>query len=82
MRAVANPMSTADQVAELILECAADGTLERTIPRSTGYMARLGNAFPLLRRALVPLLERRGRRVKQQYRNRARTGGAHPGVQP
>jgi short-subunit dehydrogenase len=68
----ANPMSTADQVAEQILLCAADGVAERTIPVITGYMARLGNAFPPLRRALTPLLEKRGRAAKDILRSRRR----------
>jgi len=68
----ANPMSTADQVAEQILLCAADGARERTIPALTGYMARLGNALPAVRRALVPLLEKRGRAVKEGFRARQR----------
>ena len=69
----ANPMSTADEVAALILECAADGVRERTIPVVTGYLARLGNAFPSLRRALAPFMEKRGAAVKARYRQRAAT---------
>jgi len=76
----ANPMSTADDVARQILDCAADGARERTIPISTGYLARIGSAFPALRRMLEPMLERRGRVVKEQYRTReraaARAGGS------
>jgi len=66
----ANPMSSCDEVAELILDCAEDGVAERTIPAVTGYMAKVGSAIPALRRALVPILENRGRVVKQQYRAR------------
>jgi len=68
----ANPMSTAEDVARLILDCAADGVRERTIPVSTGYLARVGNAFPALRRMLEPTLARRGRIVKERYRARER----------
>jgi hypothetical protein len=70
----ANPMSTSEEVARLILDCAADGAAERTIPVVTGYMARVGSAIPALKRALVPLLEERGRAVKQQYRARQQAG--------
>ncbi len=66
----ANPMSSCEEVAELILDCAEDGVAERTIPVVTGYMAKVGNALPALRRALVPILESRGRVVKEQYRAR------------
>src|SRR5262249_10292701 len=38
-----NPMSTADEVAALILDSAADGLRERTIPVMTGYLAQVGN---------------------------------------
>lgn len=66
----ANPVSSAEQVAEQILRCAADGARERTIPVVTGYLAGIGNAFPTLRRLLAPYMERRGRAVKQVYRAR------------
>jgi short-subunit dehydrogenase len=72
----ANPMSTPEEVACLILDSAADGVSERTIPVVTGYLARVGNAFPALKRALIPILEQRGRAVKEQYRNR-QDPGAH-----
>jgi short-subunit dehydrogenase len=68
----ANPMSTAEEVAALVLDCAADGVIERTIPALTGYMARVGSALPIVKRALVPILEERGRAVKEQYRARQR----------
>jgi hypothetical protein len=68
----ANPMSTADAVARLILQCAADGRRERTIPVSTGILARVGHAFPALRRLLTPMLEKRGAAIKEKYRARQR----------
>ncbi len=66
--ALAQPMSTAEDVARLILDCAADGTLERVIPRSTGYLATAGYLMPWLRKLIVPMMERRGKRVKEAYR--------------
>jgi short-subunit dehydrogenase len=72
----ANPMSSADEVARLVVECAFDGSLEQTIPAMTGYMARLGNQFPALRRALVPLLESRGKVAKERFRERLRQESA------
>jgi short-subunit dehydrogenase len=66
----ANPMSSADEVAALVLDCAADGTAERTIPVMTGIMARVGNAVPALRRALVPMLEKRGKVEKERFREK------------
>jgi len=66
----ANPMSTAEEVAALVLDSAADGARERTIPVMTGYMARLGTAIPALRRVLLPVLDKRGQAVKARYRAR------------
>ncbi len=64
------PMSTADQVAKAILDCAADGKLERTLPRVTGLLATAGYLVPQLPRAIRPVLEAQGRRAKERYRHR------------
>jgi short-subunit dehydrogenase len=68
----ANPMSTADEVAALIVEGALDGRRERTIPARTGALARLGAAVPSLRRALAPAMKRRGKAAKAAFRERHR----------
>jgi short-subunit dehydrogenase len=65
------PMSTAGQIAHLIVDSAADGIVERTHPRMSGYLATLGYLVPALRRALYPFMERQGRRAKQRFRDRA-----------
>lgn len=62
------PMRTAEQVAGAVLACAADGTPERALPRGSGALATLGYLWPTLSRALRPLLEAHGRRVKQKLR--------------
>lgn len=64
------PMSTAEEIADLILECAADGKIERMRPRLGAYLATVGYVFPSLRRALLPLMERRGRKAKERFRVR------------
>jgi short-subunit dehydrogenase len=61
------PMSSADDIAKLILECAADGSIERAHPASSAYLATLGYLVPQLPRLLRPLLERQGRAAKQAY---------------
>jgi short-subunit dehydrogenase len=66
----ANPMSSADEIAAAVLDCAADGAIERTIPLMTGILARVGNALPALRRLLVPVLERRGKVEKERFREK------------
>jgi len=64
------PMSTADEIAELVIECAVDGRPERMRPRLGGHLATLGYLFPALRRALLPIMERKGRAAKQRFRER------------
>ena len=71
----AQPMSTAEDIAKAILDCAADGTLERTIPQLTGYLATAGYLLPALRKLMFPLMERQGAAAKEVYRKR-HTGGA------
>ena len=68
------PMSSAEQIAELVLQCAADGKVERMRPKFGGHLATLGYLFPALRRAVMPLMERRGRKAKEAFRAR-RSGG-------
>jgi len=61
------PMSSADDVAEAILDCAHDGTLERTLPRLSGALATAGYLVPQLPRLLRPLLEQQGKRAKARF---------------
>ena len=68
------PMSTADDIAKLILECAADGSIERAHPASSAYLATLGYLVPQLPRLLRPFLERQGRAAKQAYIAKRTTG--------
>jgi short-subunit dehydrogenase len=71
----AQPMSTAEDIARAILDCAADGALERTIPQMTGYLATAGYLFPAMRKLLFPFMERRGRQAKETYRQRQQARG-------
>lgn len=64
------PMSTPEQIADLVLDCTADGRVERTRPTSTRVMTTLASLFPSLPRALRPALAARGRRAKARYRKR------------
>jgi short-subunit dehydrogenase len=61
------PMSTAEEVAALVLDCAADGTIERVCPQLSGYLATAGYLVPQLPRLLRPILEYQGRAAKQKY---------------
>jgi hypothetical protein len=62
------PMSSAEQVARAVLDCAHDGKLERTLPRVSGALATAGYLVPELPRLLRPLLVKQGRRAKQRFR--------------
>lgn len=62
------PMSTAREIADLILDAAADGARERSKPASGAALATLTYLVPGLRRRLLPILEARGRRMKAHYR--------------
>lgn len=64
------PMSTPDEIADLVLECAADGKRERVKPAVGARLATLGYLFPAMRRALKPRLEAKGRKEKEKYRGR------------
>lgn len=64
------PMSSADDVAEKVLQCAEDGKRERAIPAPSGVLATAGYLLPGLRKALKPLLEAQGKRSKARYRNK------------
>ncbi len=66
------PMSTAEDIATVILDCAHHGPLERPVPKLSGYLTTLGYLFPKLARALNPLMESLGRRAKRRYRDRHR----------
>ncbi len=62
------PMSTPEQVAEAVVQVARGENTEITLPRLSGFMARLIANFPPLRRRLRPLLNKKGAANKQKYR--------------
>ena len=61
-------MCGADDVAGMIVECAADGRREREYPVGGAKLATLGYLLPGLRRLLRPALVAKGRRVKDRLR--------------
>ena len=67
----ANPMSSADEVAALVLDGADDRRRERTIPVQTGMLARFAAAFPVVRRMVKPAMEKKGRAAKARFRERS-----------
>jgi len=61
-------MCTADDVARMVLDCAADGRVEREFPVSGGKLATLAYLVPGLRRLLKPALVAKGARQKAKLR--------------
>ena len=66
------PMSTAGQVADAVLDCIRDGTAEIAIPWLSGKLCTLGYLSPALTRVLRPAMERRGAKAKRAYIERKR----------
>jgi short-subunit dehydrogenase len=64
------PFLTAEQVAQAVLDCVLDRKRERAIPASTLFLAKLIGAMPWLQQFLRPVLERKGARVKAEFRAR------------
>jgi NADP-dependent 3-hydroxy acid dehydrogenase YdfG len=64
------PMSTADEIADLVLASAVDGVRERSKPALGAKLATMAYLFPSMRRTLVPVLERKGRAAKKKYMER------------
>jgi short-subunit dehydrogenase len=63
------PMSSADEVAEVIMRClrAEKPPLEVDIPALSGTLAQMGYLFPSLTGFLIPTLEKKGAKAKAAY---------------
>lgn len=59
------PMSTADEVAQAILDLCGNKQRELAMPKSSGVLSTLGYLLPWLWRVLRPSLERKGQRAKK-----------------
>lgn len=59
------PMSTADEVAQAILDLCGNPQTEQSMPRMSGVLTTLTYLMPWLGRAVRPALERKGARVKR-----------------
>lgn len=70
------PMVSADAVAECVLRAihSIESPLEIDIPTLSGKLATMSYLSPRLRRALRPLLERKGQAAKERYMKRRGVG--------
>ena len=66
------PFLTAEQVADAVVACAVDRKAERAMPASTLFLARLVQWMPWLQEMVRPSLEKKGVRIKQEWRAKAR----------
>lgn len=73
---MSQPLTTAEDVAALVVASARDGKVERVTPKLSGALATLGYIAPSFRRMLRPMLERRGRRNKEKLRAQRGNGAA------
>ena len=62
------PLSTADEVAQSILDLCGNNLRELSMPRVSGYFTMLNYLFPWLGTKLRPTLERRGAKVKARIK--------------
>ena len=62
------PISTAEQVAEAIVMLVDNATLDKPMPRISGYLTTVSYLFPRIGRALRPMLEKKGRRTKNRLK--------------
>jgi short-subunit dehydrogenase len=62
------PLSTADEVAEVIMELAVNDKREASMPPVSGLLTTMSYLFPRLGKLLQPALLRRGRKVKERLK--------------
>lgn len=64
------PMTSAAEVAQAILDICGNNRIEVSMPKSTAIIANLNYVFPWLGRFMRPFLERKGARVKAEIKAR------------
>lgn len=74
------PMSSAEDVAQAILDLCGNNQREQAIPAISGFLTTLTYLAPWLGRALRPALERKGARVKKEYKAKARADSSKTGA--
>lgn len=65
---VSQPLSSAEDVAQAVLDLCGNNQREAVMPRLTGILATLTYLWPWLGRQMRPVLERRGRRFKERFK--------------
>lgn len=62
------PMSTAEEVAQTVLDLCGNNIREESMPKMSGYLATISSLMPWLGRLLRPSLERKGQREKKKIK--------------
>ena len=65
---MSQPISTAEEVAQAILDLCGNRQREVAMPRASVILSRIFILLPWLRRFMLPLFEAKGRRVKQELK--------------
>ncbi|MDX1516302.1 MAG: SDR family NAD(P)-dependent oxidoreductase [Woeseiaceae bacterium] len=73
---MSQPMSSAEEVAQAILDLCGNDRREQSMPALSGYLTTLTYLFPWLARTAMPLLERRGKRSKARIKSERRKKSA------
>lgn len=66
------PMSTAEEVAQTILDLCGNNIREKSMPAISGLLTTISYLFPWIARQIKPALERKGQRVKKKLKAEAR----------
>ena len=72
------PISTADEVAEEILNLCSNDKRERSMPPISGLLTYLTYLWPSIGRIMRPVLEKKGRRVKRELKLKMRQSEQEP----
>lgn len=70
------PMSTAEDVAQNILDLCSNNIREVSMPPLSGFLTTVAYLFPWLSRKLKPALERKGQKVKKELKAEAKARAA------
>ncbi len=65
---LSQPLSTAEEVAQTVLDLCGNQQREVSMPRITGFLTTIVYLFPWVGRQVRPMLERKGARVKAEIK--------------
>ncbi len=66
------PISTADEVAQAVLDLCGNTQREKSMPAISGFLTMVSYLMPWLARFLQPVLKRKGARIKRRLKAQAR----------